>query len=374
MSLESSSVRHPDAVVIGGGIIGSSIALRLAQAGLRVTVFDRGRAGAEASSAAAGMIAPQAEKTGPPEFDDLCRASHSLYPEFAAEMEALSGQAANYRRDGTLLLALDEEQERELDRIEAGAVERLDAEAARRQVPGLAADIRRALFLPGDHSVDNKLLTRAVIEAARRQGVIFEENAPVRRIVVRHDRAEGIEADRGRVAATEVILAAGCWSGALAATAGVEIPMDPCRGQMLEFELASALPVVVRAGHHYLVPRAGDAVIVGTTAEYAGFEATVTAAGLASVLQAALRLAPFLAAGRFRRAWAGLRPDTADHLPVLGRSGIGGLTLATGHFRNGILLAPVTARLIADLVVGGAAPAALEPFRADRFALAAARS
>src|SRR5580658_3963105 len=142
MSLESSSVRHPDAVVIGGGIIGSSIALRLAQAGLRVTVFDRGRAGAEASSAAAGMIAPQAEKTGPPEFDDLCRASHSLYPEFAAEMEALSGQAANYRRDGTLLLALDEEQERELDRIEAGAVERQDAEAARRQVPGLAADIR----------------------------------------------------------------------------------------------------------------------------------------------------------------------------------------------------------------------------------------
>jgi glycine oxidase len=374
MSLESSSVCHPDAVVIGGGIIGGSIALRLAQAGLRVTVFDRGRAGAEASSAAAGMIAPQAEKTGPPEFDDLCRASHSLYPEFAAEMEALSGQAANYRRDGTLLLALDEEQERELDRIEAGAVERLDAEAARRQVPGLAADIRRALFLPGDHSVDNKLLTRAVIEAARRQGVIFEENAPVRRIVVRHDRAEGIETDRGRVAATEVILAAGCWSGALAATAGVEIPMDPCRGQMLEFELASALPVVVRAGHHYLVPRASDAVIVGTTAEYAGFEATVTAAGLASVLQAALRLAPFLAAGRFRRAWAGLRPDTADHLPVLGRSGIGGLTLATGHFRNGILLAPVTARLIADLVVGGAAPAALEPFRADRFALAAARS
>ncbi len=372
MSLETLDSRHPDAVVVGGGLIGSSIALRLAQAGLRVSVLDRGPAGQEASSAAAGMIAPQAEKMGPAKFGELCGLSHSLYPEFAAEVEALSGHVVNYRRDGTLLVALDDEQVREIDDIEADAaspaIERLDSQAAQRRVPGLASDIRSALFLAGDHWVDNERLTRAVIEAARRQGVTFQENTPVRRIHVRHERMEGAETDRERIACGEVILAAGCWSGTLAATAGVELPMEPCRGQMLEFELDSPLPVVVRGGHSYLVPRDGNRVVVGTTAEYAGFDAAVTAGGIAEVLRAALRLAPFLAGGCFRRAWAGLRPDTADHLPILGPCGISGLTLATGHFRNGILLAPVTARLIADIVVNKSSPPVLESFAAERFA------
>jgi len=374
MTLATSSSRQPDAVVIGGGLIGSSIALRLAQAGMQVTVFDRGPAGREASSAAAGMIAPQAEKMGSPDFEDLCRSSHSIYPEFAAEIEALSGQKVNYRRDGTLLLALDNEQSRELDEIErhaaSGTVERLDSEAAGRRVPGLAADVRRALFLSGDHWVDNERLTQAVIGAARSQGVIFRENTPVRSIRVRHDRVEGIETDNDRIGAGEIILAAGCWSGTLAATAGFELPMEPCRGQMLEFELDSALTVVVRAGHSYLVPRQGKVVVVGTTAEYAGFDSVVTADGIAEVLRAARCFAPFLSKGRFRRAWAGLRPDTSDHLPVLGRCGIRGLTFAAGHFRNGILLAPITARLIADVVVNKSAPPVLETFGAERFALA----
>jgi glycine oxidase len=386
MSVESAA-RHPDAIVIGGGIIGSSIALRLAQAGLHVSVFDRGRAGREASSAAAGMIAPQGERMASAEFDDLCRMSHASYPQFVAEIEALSGAAVNYRRDGTLLLALDAEQARELDgiaaaaqvssepsgvgRASAGRIERLGPEAARQRVPGLTAGIRAALFVADDHWVDNELLTQAVIEAARRQGVVFEENTPVHRIEVRQGRVEGIETDHKRVSIAEVILAAGCWSSALAAGAGVEIPIAPCRGQMIEFELPAPLPLVVRSGHSYLVPRAGNSVIVGTTAEYVSFENTVTAGGLATVLQGALRLTPFLADGRFRRAWAGLRPDTADHLPVLGRSSVRGLTLATGHFRNGILLAPVTARLIRDLVVNGVAAPALDAFCADRFATAA---
>jgi len=372
MSEKSPNSRHPDAVVIGGGLIGSSIALRLAQAGLRVTVFDRGTAGREASSAAAGMIAPQSEKTGPPEFDQLCRLSHGIYPEFAAEIESLTGQNVNYRRDGTLLLALDEAQAAEFREIESDpGVERLDPDATKRRAPGLAADVRRALFVSGDHWVNNERLTRAVIEAAQRQGVTFKENTPVGRIAVRHDRVEGIETDRDRVTAGEVILAAGCWSATLAATVGVEFPMRPCRGQILEFELESALPLVVRAGHSYLVPREGSLVLVGTTAEYAGFDAVVTAAGISEVLQAAQRLVPSLAAGRFRRAWAGLRPDTADHLPVLGPCGVKGLTLATGHFRNGILLAPVTARLIADMVSRGAVSPLLGPFGAERFAPAA---
>ncbi|HEV2426024.1 MAG TPA: glycine oxidase ThiO [Terriglobia bacterium] len=372
MSLKGPNSRHSDVAVVGGGLIGSSIALRLAQTGLRVTVFERGTAGREASSAAAGMIAPQAEKMGPPQFDQLCRLSHSIYPDFAAEIESLTGKEVNYRRDGTLLLALDEAQAAELQEIQFDAgVERLDPDAARRRVSGLADEIRSALFISGDHWVNNERLTPAVIEAAKRQGVTFQENMPVRGIRVSHERVEGIETDRDRVTAGEVILAAGCWSATLAATSGIEIPMRPCRGQILEFELDSPLPMVVRAGHSYLVPREANVVLVGTTAEYAGFEARVTAEGISEVLRAGLRLVPILAGGRFRRAWAGLRPDTADHLPVLGRCGIEGLTLATGHFRNGILLTPVTAHLIADLVIKGTAPPLLEPFRAERFALAA---
>ncbi|HEV2380475.1 MAG TPA: glycine oxidase ThiO [Terriglobia bacterium] len=368
---------QPDAIVIGGGLIGSSVALRLAQSGLSVSVFDRGEPGAEASSAAAGMIAPQGERVQSRAFMELCWASYGLYPEFVAEVESLSGQQVGYRRDGSLLVALDDDQARELEADQAGATaEALGAatayapvqplpQATSRRVPGLSAEILSAVFLPADHWVDNERLTAAVIEAARRQGVAFSAHKAVDRFVVNDARVTSIEADGERFSAGEFVLAAGAWSGTLARSVGLEIPTLPCRGQMMEFELASELSMVVRAGHHYLVPRAGRRAIAGTTAEYAGFEKSVTAAGLASVLEGTLRLAPFLADARLVRTWAGLRPDTPDHLPVLGPSGVARLTVATGHFRNGILLAPVTARLIANLVLKGAE--SLQPFRADRF-------
>jgi glycine oxidase len=219
--------------------------------------------------------------------------------------------------------------------------------------------------------VDNERLTAAVVEAARRRGVAFHAHRTVRSLIVHNGRLESIEVGGERLCAGEFVLAAGCWSGELAASAGVDIPTVPCRGQMLEFELVSPLPMVVRAGHYYLVPRAGGKVLAGTTAEYVGFEKSVTAEGMASILQATLRLAPLLGEARFCRAWAGLRPDTADHLPVLGRSGVQGLTLATGHFRNGILLAPVTAKLIAEMVLANSSPPAIEAFRVSRFSLEA---
>jgi glycine oxidase len=367
----------PDVIVIGGGIIGSSIAVRLAQAGARVSIFDRGEPGREASSAAAGMIAPQAEGPKPEAFAELCGASYSLYPEFVAEMEDLSGIAAGYHRAGSLLLALDDAQAQELDETEAEtrrrglAVERLDADAVRRCVPGLGEGIRRGLLLPGDHWVDNERLTEGVLEAARRLGVTIHANATVCSLSARNHRIESIKTDTAAFRAAEFVLAAGCWSGVVAASAGLEVPTVPCRGQMLEFEAPSQLSMVVRAGDHYLVPRAGGRILVGTTADYVGFEKAVTAEGLASILSGALRLAPFLGKLRFRRAWAGLRPDTADHLPILGRARLENVTLATGHFRNGILLAPFTARLMADLVAGGTIPPELEAFRPERFALGA---
>jgi glycine oxidase len=376
---------NPDALVIGGGIVGSSIALRLAEAGLRVSVYDRGEPGSEASSAAAGMIAPQGEKTELEAFSALSWESHALYPEFVAEIEEVSGQEVGYRRDGTLLVALDERQASELEAIRpdqthegdqpstdgaattAHPIERLSVNDLGRRVAGLTDPVLGAQFLPADHWVDNERLTAAVIQAARRRGVAFHAHRTVSGLVVHNGRLESIEVGGERLSAGEFVLAAGCWSGALAASAGIEIPTLPCRGQMLEFELASPLPMVVRAGHYYLVPRAGERVLAGTTAEYVGFEKSVTAEGMASILQATLRLAPLLGDARFCRAWAGLRPDTADHLPILGRSGIQGLTLATGHFRNGILLAPVTAKSIAEMVVTNSLPPAIEPFRASRF-------
>ncbi len=381
--------RNPDVIVVGGGIVGSSIALRLAEAGLSVSVYDRGEPGAEASSAAAGMIAPQGEKTDSEAFSALSWESHGLYPEFVAEIEGVSGKDVGYRRDGTLLVALDEQQACELENIRSHQpgdrhqpspetpgnagfpIERLTAADLGRRVAGLSDPVLGAQFLPADHWVDNERLTGAVIEAGRRRGVNFYARRAVRNLCVRNGRLESIEAGGERVYAGEFVLAAGCWSGALAASAGVEIPTLPCRGQMLEFELPSPLPMVVRAGHYYLVPRADNRVVVGTTAEYVGFEKAVTADGMQSILQAALRLAPLLSEARFCRAWAGLRPDTADHLPVLGRCGIQGLTLATGHFRNGILLAPVTARLIAEMIVANSSPPAIEPFCASRFSLEA---
>ena len=381
--------RHPDVIVIGAGIIGSSIALRLAQAGLRVAVFDPGQPGAEASSAAAGMLAPQGERAGPEAFAKLCWTSHSLYPDFVAEIEALSGQPVGYRRNGSLLVALNEDEAREMDEIEAAQardaakappglgrapLERMPAKSVARWIPGLTDAILGGLFLPADHWVDNRRLTAAVIEAARRLGVQFHRKNVVR-LVLSEGRVQKILADPDPFSAGEFILAAGCWSGAIAASLGLEVPTVPCRGQMVEFELGPDSPElenVVRAGHHYVVPRGGRRVIAGTTAEYAGFEKTVTASGLLSVVQAALRLAPHLEDTRFVRAWAGLRPDTRDHLPVLGPSGLSGLTLATGHFRNGILLAPVTARLIADSVLKGAREDLLAAFGVERFTSEAA--
>lgn len=376
--------RTADVIVIGGGIIGSSIALRLAQAGTRVLVLDKGEPGAEASSAAAGMLAPQGETLEPDAFFALCAASHGLYRNFVAEIESLSGHSVGYRRDGSLLVAIEEKEVAELERLywaqtRSGLpLERLTPEAVRHKVPGLAEEIRAALGISEDHWVDNERLTQAVIEAARRLGVTFCARRPVTRLNIHSGKIESVEAAYGNdpaarslFSAERFVLAAGCWSQSLVAPLGIPLLTQPCRGQMMEFETPAPLPHVVRAGIHYLVPREGNMVVVGTTAEYVDFEKEVTGEGLQSILNGVSRIAPFLKNCRFRRAWAGLRPDTADHLPILGYGEIENLAFATGHFRNGILLAPITAQLISELILKGAASAAIDAYRPGRFRLPA---
>ena len=369
-----------DVIVIGGGIIGSTIALRLASAGLRVSVFDRGEPGGEASSAAAGMIAPFGEKAEPGPFFDLCLASYRLYPDFVQEIEELSEAGVDYRRNGTLLVAVSEDETGELEVIAATQQtlgvpnERLDGETARQRVAGLSPAVRRGLFIPGDHCVDNEVLTRAVIGAAQRRNVSFFPRSPVRRLNVRQGRVESVQVGGDHLgagttfSAGQFILASGCWSAELVRPLGIALHIQPCRGQMMEFDSAAELPLVLRAGSHYLVPREGGRVVVGTTMEYVGHEKSVTGGGLRSILEGAERILPELRNFKFRRAWAGLRPDTADHLPILGYGELSNLIFATGHFRNGILLAPVTAKLVCELALTGSTSVPLEAFQPTRLA------
>lgn len=368
------SSRAADVLIIGGGIIGCSIAWRLAQAGMKVTVLDRSEPGAEASSAAAGMVAPLGEMVEPRTFAELCVASRSLYPCFAAEIEESSGHHTGYRSDGSLLVALNEEMDKELAEVhhtqtaQGFILHPLTAAEVQDRVVGLSLQIRSGLFIPGDHWVDNERLMRALLIVCQRAGVRFEAGHAVHKFQTKEGRVAGVAAEDGAsFTAKTYVLAAGCWSGEVANRLGIHLPVTPCRGQVMEFESPREIPFVVRAGIHYLVPRPERRVLLGTTAEYTGFEKAVTAEGLLSILQGTVRLSPRVGEFRFLRAWAGLRPDTADHLPILGYGEFENLVFATGHFRNGILLAPVTAEIVADLILKGSTSRPIEAYRPTRF-------
>jgi glycine oxidase len=349
-------MKHYDAVVAGGGIIGASIAFELATEGLSVAVFDAQNPGREASWASAGMISPAPESSEMASLLPISMASVRLYPEFLQRVEELSGKTVGYRKDGALDLLLNGSGQSEIDEILAlhrGAglrAEPLSGSEAREIEPALTAELRAAIYRPDEASLDNRLLTEATLEAARRKGVeIFPGNG-AKALWTGGSTCKGLQLQTDRVEARWTIIAAGCFSARIEGVAAYS-PVTPAKGQMMALRCESVnLKKDLWSGHIYLVPRNDGRIIAGSTVEYEGFDRNVTVAGIKKILSGAISMVPALESARVEETWAGLRPDSPDHLPILGPTDLDGLLIATGHFRSGILLTPITARLVRDWV------------------------
>lgn len=366
-------MNRPDVLVVGAGVIGCAIARALVGAGVSTLLLDRGEPGSEASSAAAGMLAPLAEARGASDFLELLRASVQRFPALAAELLRETGRDVALRREGTLLLSLTAEDDAELEeryrwQSRAGLpVQRLDGETARSLEPAISPAVRQALRFAEDHQVDNRLLAAALAEAAAHAGAELRR-AEVEGVLVAGGRAEGVALRGGeRVEAGRVVIAAGCWSGRLAGLPR-PLPVRPVHGQLMALRAKLELGHVVDTPRVYLVPRREGRVIVGTTVEEIGYRTEVTPAALTRLRAAAAEAVPALADAPLLESWSGLRPGTPDDLPIIGPDpAVEGLLYATGHYRNGILLAPITAEIVRALVLGESPPMDPAPFGVGRF-------
>jgi glycine oxidase len=345
-----------DVAIAGGGLIGASIALDLARAGLRVGLFDRQEPGLEASWAGAGILSPAPESAALIALVPLGKASMAIYPEFVRMVEEASGQSAGYRPKGTLQAIFSRHAREELSTVIALhhglglRAEPLSARDARALEPSLSEDLEAGVLRPEEASVDNRALTQAVLEAARRSGVQFFSASGAEAIWREGGRCLGLNLKNEKVEAQWTVIAAGCFSANIQGVAPYA-PVRPAKGQMVALR-ADDLKIerVLWSEKIYLVPRNDGRILAGATVEYTGFEKVLTAGGLEKILAGAIELSPGLAGSRVEESWAGLRPDSPDHLPIVGPTDIDGLLIATGHFRSGILLTPITARLVREWV------------------------
>lgn len=367
-----------DVVVIGGGIIGLSIARALAKRGVKVRVLEAGEPGQGASTAAAGMLAPQYEAAGgQAELLQLCLKSSEIYPGFCAELLEESGINPEYSGRGALCPAFSESESWKIIAFEAAqrkaglAVEVLSPEEVLRLEPNFSPECRGALFLPRDHRVHTRHLFSALLKATQQAGVPIETYTGATSLVIRRNKIEGVQTASKLFPCGGVVLAAGAWSGTLENRKYLPaLPVRPVKGEIVQlFAPPGKGPThSLIASRCYVVPRDDGSLLVGATEVEAGFDTTVTAGAVSDLLLAAAEAIPGVSSFPFHTAWAGLRPTAPDRLPLLGPYGPEGLIVATGHYRKGILLAPLTGELIAELITSGKTSIPLDPFSPSRFA------
>ena len=362
-----------DVAVIGGGIIGAAIAERLSRDGRRVTLIERGAIGREASWAAAGLLTPVHPWNYPEPMLRLDAQSLAMWPDLAARLLAETGIDVELQSTGLLSLLDTDEDESEAGRRVAWKrahgerAERLTRDEALAREPMLAPSIRGALWLPDLAQIRNHRAAPALAKAAAQRGAEIHDGVPALGLLESGGRVTGVRTSAGDIAAEVVVLAAGAWSGALVDSASRPRALEtsPAKGQMMLLRAApGSLRHMVLASGQYLVPRRDGRILAGSTVEAAGFDKSVTSRGLASIASSVTRMAPGLADTPVELTWAGLRPDTPDHLPVIGEVRPG-LLAATGHFRSGIMLAPVTAEIVRE-ILDGAPQRDLAPFAPAR--------
>ena len=370
----STHTAKTDVLIIGGGIMGTSAAWELARHGVRCLVLERSVPGAEASSAAAGILGAQAEAHAPGPMTELCLASRARYEKFAATLSRETRIDVGYRQCGVLRVGFERAAVTKLSAQSAWqskqrlAVERLNSRALTALEPALSPLISGGVRFAADSRVEPRALLRALHIAALARGVRFQSGAFVRRIALSGGRAVGVVLDDGNeLRAENVVVAAGSWTSLID---GLGLPpgkVIPARGQIIELELpAPALSHVVFGPGAYLVPRDDGRLLIGSTLEFVGYEREVTAGAVRDLLTHATALVPSLERAALRDTWSNFRPYTKDELPLLGRTQIPGLFLSTGHYRNGILLAPISAEIVRAAVLGQRAPLAIEAFRPER--------
>ncbi|HKF52183.1 MAG TPA: glycine oxidase ThiO [Candidatus Acidoferrales bacterium] len=378
-----------DTLIVGGGIIGASLAFELARFGQSVLVLDRQEPGHEASWAAAGTIspAPDREATG---IAELGCESYRLYPAFISAIETTSGESAGFHPEGAIELFFEPQGEAERDErwkqirkagLSAGPLSL--AEAYRRE-PAIGPSARAALWIADEAYLDPRVLTSVTLRAAQCTGVETLSNTEVISVVTRNGKCDGVLGARTethqagelrvrtaeKIEARHVVIAAG-WRSKEIGGAESWAPSSPVRGQMVAFgSVAGAPRTILRSERGYMAPRENGRIVAGSTLEPGALDKHPTAAGLRKILAAATNMAPALADAPILETWAGIRPDSPDHLPIIGATDVEGLFVATGHYRNGMLLAPVTAKYLAEWIVERRISRYLEPFSPMRFAAA----
>jgi len=378
--------KNQDILIVGGGIIGLSLAWSLRKCGVdKITILEQNECGREASSAAAGILAPQAEADCADDFFRFCQESRDLYPQFAEDLFSETDVDVELDRTGTLYLAFTEKDAEELGNRYTWqknanlSVEKLSAKEVLEIEPNVSSDVLFGLRFPLDWQVENRKIIEALIKLLPKQKGSVQKpvnsdgsfSGTARRLLLEGDRVMGVETDLGVLSAPIVVIASGAWTSLIEDKFNLlsDIKIKPMRGQMLAFnDNYKLFRHVIYSPRGYLVPRKNNRILVGATVEDVGFDSRTTGAGAASLLNTAFEIAPEFKNLSLKKTWAGLRPFAADGLPVLGAiPEIENLFIATAHYRNGILLAPKTAEILADKIVGNVESKYLEIFNPRRF-------